>query len=74
MDLVRDGLDKKLMDREDCEMGRVDGLVMRAEKTRSLASRTSRLVERRYGYACTRASRSWRRHLLERGAQSAPQP
>ena len=28
MDLVRDVLDKKLMDREDCEMGRVDGLVM----------------------------------------------
>ena len=29
MDLVRDVLDKRLMDREDCEMGRVDGLVMR---------------------------------------------
>ena len=28
MDLVRDVLDKKLIDREDCEMGRVDGLVM----------------------------------------------
>jgi hypothetical protein len=28
MDLVRDVLDKKLMDREDCPMGRVDGLVM----------------------------------------------
>ncbi|MDP9201263.1 MAG: hypothetical protein M3P26_04945 [Gemmatimonadota bacterium] len=28
MDLVRDVLDKKLVDREDCEMGRVDGLVM----------------------------------------------
>jgi hypothetical protein len=29
MDLVRDVLDKKLVDRENCEMGRVDGLVMR---------------------------------------------
>jgi len=29
MDLVRDVLDKRLIDREDCEMGRVDGLVMR---------------------------------------------
>ena len=28
MDLVRDVLDKRLVDREDCEMGRVDGLVM----------------------------------------------
>ena len=28
MDLVRDVLDKKIMDREDCPMGRVDGLVM----------------------------------------------
>src|SRR6266550_6587610 len=28
MDLVRDVLDKKLVDREHCEMGRVDGLVM----------------------------------------------
>ena len=28
MDLVRDVLDKRLIDREDCEMGRVDGLVM----------------------------------------------
>jgi hypothetical protein len=28
MYLVRDVLDKKLVDREDCEMGRVDGLVM----------------------------------------------
>jgi hypothetical protein len=28
MDLVRDVLDKKLVDRENCEMGRVDGLVM----------------------------------------------
>ncbi len=28
MDLVRDILDKKIMDREDCPMGRVDGLVM----------------------------------------------
>ena len=28
MHLVRDVLDKKLLDREDCEMGRVDGLVM----------------------------------------------
>jgi hypothetical protein len=28
MDLVRDVLDKKLIDREDCPMGRVDGLVM----------------------------------------------
>jgi sporulation protein YlmC with PRC-barrel domain len=28
MYLVRDVLDKKLLDREDCEMGRVDGLVM----------------------------------------------
>jgi hypothetical protein len=29
VDLVRDVLDKKLKDREDCEMGRVDGLVLR---------------------------------------------
>jgi sporulation protein YlmC with PRC-barrel domain len=28
LDLVRDVLDKKLVDREHCEMGRVDGLVM----------------------------------------------
>lgn len=28
MDLVRDVLDKKLVDREHCEMGRIDGLVM----------------------------------------------
>jgi sporulation protein YlmC with PRC-barrel domain len=28
VDLVRDVLDKKLVDREHCEMGRVDGLVM----------------------------------------------
>ena len=28
MDLVRDVLDKPLIDREDCQMGRVDGLVM----------------------------------------------
>ena len=28
MDLVRDVMDQKLLDREDCEMGRVDGLVM----------------------------------------------
>lgn len=28
MDLVRDILDKKIVDREDCAMGRVDGLVM----------------------------------------------
>jgi sporulation protein YlmC with PRC-barrel domain len=28
MDLVRDVMDKKLVDRKDCEMGRVDGLVM----------------------------------------------
>lgn len=28
MDLIRDVLDKRLIDREDCEMGRVDGLVM----------------------------------------------
>jgi sporulation protein YlmC with PRC-barrel domain len=28
VDLVRDVLDKKLIDRENCEMGRVDGLVM----------------------------------------------
>lgn len=28
MDLIRDVLDKKLVDREDCEMGCVDGLVM----------------------------------------------
>jgi sporulation protein YlmC with PRC-barrel domain len=28
MDLVRDVLDKKLVDREDCEMGRVSGLLM----------------------------------------------
>ena len=29
MNLVRDVLDKKLTDREKCEMGRVDGLLMR---------------------------------------------
>jgi hypothetical protein len=29
MNLVRDVLDKKLLDREECPMGRVDGLVMR---------------------------------------------
>ena len=28
MDLVRDVLDKKLIDREDCDMGRVSGLLM----------------------------------------------
>jgi sporulation protein YlmC with PRC-barrel domain len=28
MDLVRDVLDKKLTDREECEMGRVSGLLM----------------------------------------------
>ena len=28
MDLVRDVMDQKILDREDCEMGRVDGLVM----------------------------------------------
>jgi hypothetical protein len=28
MDLIRDVLDKKLIDREECPMGRVDGLVM----------------------------------------------
>lgn len=28
MNLVRDVLDKKLIDREDCEMGRVSGLLM----------------------------------------------
>jgi hypothetical protein len=28
MELVRDVMDQKLLDREDCEMGRVDGLVM----------------------------------------------
>jgi sporulation protein YlmC with PRC-barrel domain len=28
MDLVRDVLDKKLIDREDCQMGRVSGLLM----------------------------------------------
>lgn len=28
MDLVRDVMDQKLIDREDCEIGRVDGLVM----------------------------------------------
>lgn len=28
MDLVRDIMDKKLVDQEDCPMGRVDGLVM----------------------------------------------
>ena len=28
MDLVRDVMDQKLLDREECEMGRVDGLVM----------------------------------------------
>jgi sporulation protein YlmC with PRC-barrel domain len=28
VDLVRDVMDKKLVDRKDCEMGRVDGLVM----------------------------------------------
>src|SRR4051812_30155758 len=32
MDLVRDVLDKKLIDREDCEMGRVDGLVLQVGK------------------------------------------
>lgn len=32
MDLVRDVLDQKLLDREDCEMGRVDGLVMHLEE------------------------------------------
>src|SRR5712671_3181183 len=32
MDLVRDVLDKKLIDREDCEMGRVDGLLMQLGK------------------------------------------
>ena len=31
MDLVRDVMDKALVDREDCEMGRVDGLVMQFE-------------------------------------------
>ena len=30
MDLVRDVLDKKLIDREECSMGRVSGLVMHA--------------------------------------------
>ena len=30
MDLVRDVLDKKLIDRENCPMGRVDGLVLHA--------------------------------------------
>jgi sporulation protein YlmC with PRC-barrel domain len=34
MDLVRDVLDKKLMDREEQEMGRVDGLILHlGEKT-----------------------------------------
>lgn len=28
MELVREVMDQKLLDREDCEMGRVDGLVM----------------------------------------------
>jgi hypothetical protein len=28
MDLIRDVLDKKLTDREDCEMGRVSGILM----------------------------------------------
>lgn len=28
MDLIRDVLDKKLIDREECDMGRVSGLVM----------------------------------------------
>lgn len=28
MNLVRDVLDRKLVDREDCDMGRVDGIVM----------------------------------------------
>jgi hypothetical protein len=28
MDLVRDVLDRKIVDREHCDMGRVDGLVM----------------------------------------------
>jgi sporulation protein YlmC with PRC-barrel domain len=28
VDLVRDVMDKKLIDRKDCEMGRVDGLLM----------------------------------------------
>jgi len=34
MDLIRDVLDKKLVDREDCDMGRVSGLLMHVgEKT-----------------------------------------
>ena len=34
MDLIRDVLDKKLTDREDCKMGRVSGLLMHVgEKT-----------------------------------------
>jgi len=34
MDLIRDVLDKKLIDREDCDMGRVSGLLMHVgEKT-----------------------------------------
>jgi sporulation protein YlmC with PRC-barrel domain len=32
MDLVRDVMDQKVLDREDCEMGRVDGLVMQIEE------------------------------------------
>jgi sporulation protein YlmC with PRC-barrel domain len=33
MDLVRDVLDKKLIDREECEMGRVSGLLMHVGET-----------------------------------------
>jgi sporulation protein YlmC with PRC-barrel domain len=33
MNLVRDVLDKKLVDREDCDMGRVGGLVMHVSDT-----------------------------------------
>lgn len=33
MDLVRDVLDKKLIDREQCEMGRVSGLLMHVSES-----------------------------------------
>lgn len=33
MNLIRDVLDKKLIDREDCDMGRVSGLLMHVSET-----------------------------------------
>jgi hypothetical protein len=33
MNLVRDVLDKKLIDREDCDMGRVSGLIMHVSES-----------------------------------------